>query len=203
MALASTLVFKKGIEAEAKSDSMKLGLVGLLDRNISFQATAKKECAIYFNAVVHDSVIASTVDLLLKSLRESNIAQHYRFVPPKVYESQLYMIPYGLGFLRDEINYSLEYAGYDPKHLRLLCGKQGLNSASNIVGTHGNVLLKTEVGSAPLTFIMSQPFVVRLSLPLNVKTFMVPLYKTTLFSQNHSVTIVCTKLLYVPLCKWK
>ena len=39
LALASTLVFKKGIEAEIKSGSLDLGLVRLLDHNISFQAT--------------------------------------------------------------------------------------------------------------------------------------------------------------------
>ena len=98
MALASTLVLKNGIEAEVKSGSLELGLVGLLDHNISFQATAKKECAIYFNAVVEDSIIKCTLDLLLKALGESYFAQEYGFEPPKRYEYQLFFMPYLLGF---------------------------------------------------------------------------------------------------------
>ena len=75
------------------------------------------------------------MDLLLRSLGASHIAQNFGFEPPKVYESQLFMIPYGLGFLRGEIDYSLVRAGYEPKHLKLLQGKNALNSATNIVGT--------------------------------------------------------------------
>ena len=37
LALASTLLFKKGIEAEIRSGTLELGLVGLLDHNISFR----------------------------------------------------------------------------------------------------------------------------------------------------------------------
>jgi hypothetical protein len=154
LALASTLLFKKAIEAEIKSGTLELGLVGLLDHNISFQAvTFKKECAIYFNAVVEDNIIKGTLDLLLKALGASYIAQEYGFVPPKRYEYQLFFMPYLLGFLREELESSLTRAGYEPKHLKLLQGKNALNSGTNIVGTHGNVILKTEVGVEPLTFI--------------------------------------------------
>ena len=66
---------------------------------------------VYFNAVVDDSIIIKcTLDLLLKAIGGSHIAQHYGFEPPKMYESQLFMITYGLGFLRGEIDYSLVHA---------------------------------------------------------------------------------------------
>ena len=153
LALASTLLFKKAIEGEIKTCSMELGLVGLLDYNISFQATAKKECAIWFNGVVGDDIIKCTLDLLLKALGSSYIAQEYGFVPPKRYEYKLYFMPYLLGFLREELEHSLTRAGYEPKHLKLLQGKNALNSGTNIVGTHGNVILKTEVGVGPVSFV--------------------------------------------------
>ena len=120
---------------------------------LSRQLLTEKECAIYCNSVVDDSIIKCTLDILLKALGGSHIAHEYGFEPPKVYEYQLFMLPYLLGFLRGEIEYALICAGYEPKHLRLLQGKNALNSGSNIVGTHGNVILKTEVGGEPLTFI--------------------------------------------------
>ena len=153
LALASTLLFKKGIEAEIRNGTLELGLVGLLDHNISFQATAKKECAIYFNAVVDDNIIKLTLDLLMNVLGSSYIAQEYGFVPPKRYEYLLYFIPYLLGFLREEVESALTRAGNEPKHFKILQGKSGLNSGTNIIGTHGNLILKTEVGSLPLTSI--------------------------------------------------
>ena len=73
IALVTTAVFKKGIEAEVKSDSMKLGLVGCFDHNISFKAIPKKECVMYFNAIVDEEVIKSTLDLLLNLLSDSII----------------------------------------------------------------------------------------------------------------------------------
>ena len=120
---------------------------------LSRQLLTEKECAIYCNSVVDDSIIKCTLDILLKAIGGSHIAHEYGFEPPKVYEYQLFMMPYLLGFLRGEIEYSLTCAGYEPKHLKLLQGKNALNSGSNIVGTHGNVILKTEVGGEPLTFI--------------------------------------------------
>ena len=152
LALASTLLFKKAIEGEIKTGAHELGLVGLLDYNISFLAIAKKECAIWFNGVVDDSIIKCTLDLLLKAIGASHIAQEYGFVPPRRYEYKLYFMPYLLGFLREELEYSFTRAGYEPKHLKLLQGKNALNSGTNIVGTHGNVILKTEVGVS-LSFI--------------------------------------------------
>ena len=59
-------------------------------------------------------------------------------------EYRLFMIPYMLGFLRGEVDHSLDCAGYEPKHLKMLQGKNVLNAATNIVGTHGNVIFKTE-----------------------------------------------------------
>ena len=151
IALVTTAVFKKGIDAEVKSDSMKLGLVGCLDHNISFKAIPKKECVIYFNAIVDEGVIKSTLDLLLNLLSDSIIGHHYGYEPPKTYESQLYWLPYALGFLRANILNAL--ALFKPKFLNLLYGNQKLNCSTNIVGTHGNLILVTEVGQPPLTSI--------------------------------------------------
>ncbi len=153
LALASTVVFKKAIEAEIRSGSYELGLVGLLDRNISFKTISKKECAIIFKSVVDEAFIKCTLSVLLTAIRESHLAQEYGFEPPKRYQYQLFMMHYLLGFLREEIDYALTRAGYEPKHLKLLQGKSALNSGTNIVGTHGNVILKTVVGAEPLTSI--------------------------------------------------
>ncbi len=43
VAIATTLVIKKGIESEIKIDNMKFGLIGCLDHNIAFKTTPKKE----------------------------------------------------------------------------------------------------------------------------------------------------------------
>ena len=151
VALATTAVFKKGIEAEVKSDSMKLGLVGVLDHNVSFKALAKKECVIYFNTLIDADTIKCTLDLLLNLLSDSIIGHHYGYEPPKAYESQLYWLTDALGFWRENILKALVL--YKPKFLNLLYGNQKLNSATNIVGTHGNLILVTEVGQPPLTSI--------------------------------------------------
>ena len=151
LALATTLIFKKAIEAEIKSGTYELGLIGLLDHNISYQAISKKECAIYFNTIVDESFIECTLHLLLTALRESHIAQEYGFEPPKRYQYQLFMMPYILGFLREEIEDGL--FRYEPKHLKILQNKSVINSGINCVGTHGNVILKTVVGGEPLTSV--------------------------------------------------
>ena len=151
LALATTFVFKKAIEAEIKSGTYELGLVGLLDHNISYHATSKKECAIYFNSIVDESFIKCTLNVLLTALRESHIAQEYGFEPPKRYQYQLFMIPYMLGFLREEVEQGLFL--FEPKHLKILQNKSVINSGTNCVGTHGNVILKTEVGGEPLTSV--------------------------------------------------
>jgi len=76
LALASTLLFKKAIEGEIKTGAHELGLVGLLDYNISFLAIAKKECAIWFNGVVDDSIIKCTLDLLLKAIGQVTLLKN-------------------------------------------------------------------------------------------------------------------------------
>ena len=42
-------------------------------------------------------------------------------------------------------------AGYQPKHLKIHQGRQLTNPLENMIGTHGNVILLTEAGKAPLT----------------------------------------------------
>ena len=99
VAIATTMVIKKGIESEIKMDN-KFGLVGCLDHNIAFKAIPKKECAIYFDSLVSRAKIDALLKFLLDLLKGDKIGIHYGYEPPKVFASHLYMLPYVLGFFR-------------------------------------------------------------------------------------------------------
>ena len=88
--IATTVVFKKGIETEIKADTMKFGLVGCLDYNISFKATPNKEFAIYFNAFVKRNKIEAVLEFLQSLLKVSKVVVHHGYEPPKVLVNQLY-----------------------------------------------------------------------------------------------------------------
>ena len=61
------------------------------------------------------------------------------------------MLPYVLGFFRADLWRYFTTHGFKPKNLKLYHGKNIANSLDNLVGTYGNVILVTEVESAPLT----------------------------------------------------
>ena len=90
-------MFKKGIETEIKADTMKFGLVGCLDYNISFKATPHKEFAIYFNAFVKRNKIKAVLEFLQSLLKVSKVAIHYGYEPPKFLVNQVYNMPTMLG----------------------------------------------------------------------------------------------------------
>ena len=150
VAIATTMVIKKGIESEIKMDNMKFGLVtlvGCLDHNIAFKAIPKKECAIYFDSVISRAKIDAFLKFLLGLLKGDKIGVHYGYEPPKVFASHLYMLPYVLGFFRADLWRYFSMQGFNPKNLKLYHAKNIANSLDNVVGTYGNVILVTEVGS--------------------------------------------------------
>ena len=82
VAIATTLVIKKGIESEIKMDNLKFGLVGCLDHNIAFKAIPKKECAIYFDSMISSEKMDAFLKFLLGLLKEDKIGVHYGYLPP-------------------------------------------------------------------------------------------------------------------------
>ena len=56
-----------------------------------------------------------------------------------------------LGFFRADPSWHYFTShGFKPKNLKLYHGKNIANSLDNMVGTYGNVILVTEVGSIPV-----------------------------------------------------
>ena len=202
VAFATTLAIKNGIEAEIKMDKMKFGLVGCLDHNIAFKATPKKECAIYFDALVCIEKINSLLKFLLGLLEADKIGVHYGYKPPKVFASQLYMLPYVLGFFRADLWHYFSVQGLNPKNLKLYHEKNMVNSLDNVIGTHGNVILVTEVGSNPLTILDVPTDRGTFPLKLVLREFMTSPSNNNNYSSEDSDAVPNSRLFKSEICRF-
>ena len=201
VAFATTMLIKKGIEAEIKMDKLKFGMIGCLDHNIAFKAIPKKEFAIYFDALVCREKINSLLKFLLHLLEADKIGVHYGYEPPKVFASHLYMLPYILGFFRaDLLRYFSEH-GFNPKNLKIYHEKNMVNSIDNVVGTHGNVILVTEVGSEPLTILQVPTNRGTFPLKLILREFMASPSNNNYRNSEDSDTVPNSRLYKSVLCR--
>ena len=196
------MAIKNGIESEIKMDKMKFGLVGCLDHNIAFKAIPKKECAIYFDSLVSREKINSLLKFLLGLLEADKIGVHYGYEPPKVFASHLYMLPYVLGFFRADLWRYFSVQGLNPKNLKLYHEKNMINSLDNVIGTHGNVILVTEVGSKPLTILDVPTDRGTFPLKLVLREFMTSPSNNNNYSSEDSDAVPNSHLFKSVLCRF-
>ncbi len=203
IAIATTMVIKKGIESEIKNDNMKFGLVGCLDHHIAFKTVPKKECAIYFNSLVSQEKIVALLEFLQALLKGDEIGAHYGYEPPKIFAYQLYMLPYVLGFFRADLMHYFNTNGFKLKNLKLYQGKNMDNSLDNVVGTHGNVILLTEVGSTPLTTLSVSTDRGTFPLKLELREFMATPSSNYNYKEKDSDVVTNNRLFKSVLCRFQ